>query len=507
MAPVIPTARLPRRAGRVPRGARLHRRLLRGLPEPRFPVGFEGGIDVPAAGGIALKTDHYVPLGAVDAPTLLVSNPYTRGFPWAATFGVAFAEQGFHVVLQSRRGTGGSGGTFALWGDEAEDGHATVAWLRGQDWFTGVLGTVGASAQSHAAAALAQDPPPELRAAVAIVPLHDPHAFFYTGGVLNLENALIASTSMAHEGRMTAAHLMALAKLSRRLRKGVRPDEITGPSFFRDAVAHPDPGDAHWAEAKVTPRVPTCVVSGWQDATLDQAVHEYATLRQAEVPARLVIGPWTHTTALGQGLPDVFDAALAWLRTHLTDEAAEPTSRLRLNIGGTWRDLDSWPGVPDLPPALRGVDVANGLPATLHVDPERPLPSVGGALLSARGGVKRDEKLAQRDDVLVFESEPLGEPVEIAGPVGVRVRLSGHGELFVRLSDVDAGGRSHNVRDGVIRTGGGEVTVPLGAAGHRFAAGHRIRVLIGGPPSPRYAKGGAATFTVAAPPELVFPGR
>ncbi|MFC5181943.1 CocE/NonD family hydrolase [Actinomadura harenae] len=497
MAPVTPTARLPRAAGRVPRGARLHRRLLRGLPEARYPVGFEGGIDVPAADGVPLKTDHYVPLGEGDFPTLLVSSPYTRGFPWAAVFGVAFAEQGFHVVLQSRRGTGGSGGTFHPWQDEADDGHATVTWLRGQDWFTGALGTIGASAQSHASAALAQDPPPELRAAVALVPLHDPHAFFFTGGVLNLENALVASTALSHEGRMTPAHLADLARISRRLRRGLRADEITGPPVLRHAVAHPDPAGAHWTGAKVTPRVPTCVISGWQDVTLDQAVREYETLRGAGTPTRLVVGPWTHTTALGQGLPEAFDAAVTWFRAHLTGEAQEPGAPLRLNVSGEWRDFDTWPGVPDMPTWEHGPE----LPATLRYEPDAAPPSIGGALLSHRAGVKRDDRYAAHQDVLLFETAVLDEPLEIVGVMDVRLRLSGHGDLFVRLSDVDAGGRSHNVADGVARTAGGETSVRLGAVGHRFAAGHRLRLLVSGPPSPRYAKGGAATFTVAAPPE------
>lgn len=125
-----------------------------------------------------------------------------------------------------------------------------------------------------------------------------------------------------------------------------------------------------------------------------------------------------------------------------------------------------------------------------------------GRLLSARGGVRRDERFAKRSDVLVFESAPLSEPVEIIGPVAVRIRLSKPGDLFVRLSDVDGDGRSHNVRDGAVRTGGAEVVVRLGAVGHRFAAGRRVRVVISGLPVPRYAKGGAAPFTVAAPPEI-----
>ncbi|MCP2336795.1 CocE/NonD family hydrolase [Actinomadura rupiterrae] len=556
MAAITPTAdtgRLSRADRRVPRHTRLARRTLRGLPEPRHAVGFEGGIDVPAADGSPLKTDHYFPLDAGDFPTLLVRTPYSRGFPWAAIFGVAFAEQGFHVVLQSARGTGGSGGTFDLWRHDAADGHAAVAWLREQEWFTGVLGTIGASAQSHATAALAQDPPPELRASVALVPLHDPHAFLYTGGVFNLENALIASTTLAHEGRMTPAHVAALVRLARRLRKGVRPDEITEPPFLRDAIAHPDPADPHWTGARVTPRVPTCLVSGWQDVTLDQAVREYESLREAGIAARLVIGPWTHSSALSRGLPEVFDAALAWLRTHLTGETPAPGKPLRLHIADTWRDLDTWPAPPEpartdepeppatsrepahparqrdsrrnttprdpaVPPVQTGAQVSAtargqvvrvdsrgpGLPATLRHDPGRPPASVGGALLSSRGGVREDRRGARHGGALAFESAPLDEPLEVVGAVGVRLRISGNGVIFVRLSDVDERGRSRNVSDGVVRTNGGEAVVPLATTGHRFAAGHQVRVVVSGPPHPRYAKGGATTFTVAAPPEIVY---
>ena len=49
----------------------------------------------------------------------------------------------------------------------AADGLATVAWLREQDWFTGVLATIGPSYLSYVQWALAADPPPELRAMVS----------------------------------------------------------------------------------------------------------------------------------------------------------------------------------------------------------------------------------------------------------------------------------------------------------------------------------------------------
>ena len=81
-----------------------------------------------------------------DFPTVLVRTPYGRGSPWSALYGMGFAEQGFHVLLQSARGTADSGGVFRPWRDDGPDGRATIAWLRRQAWFDGRLGVVGPSA-------------------------------------------------------------------------------------------------------------------------------------------------------------------------------------------------------------------------------------------------------------------------------------------------------------------------------------------------------------------------
>ncbi|MFF5639544.1 CocE/NonD family hydrolase [Streptomyces sp. NPDC012825] len=43
------------------------------------------------------------------------------------------------MVLQSCRGTGGSGGDLHLWRNEAAAGQATTVWLRRPPWFLGVL--------------------------------------------------------------------------------------------------------------------------------------------------------------------------------------------------------------------------------------------------------------------------------------------------------------------------------------------------------------------------------
>jgi uncharacterized protein len=49
------------------------------------------------------------------------------------------------VLIQSVRGTFGSGGVFDAMRDEASDGQDTIAWLREQAWFSGRLATFGAS--------------------------------------------------------------------------------------------------------------------------------------------------------------------------------------------------------------------------------------------------------------------------------------------------------------------------------------------------------------------------
>ena len=92
----------------LPWRVRMARRLGRELPPARCGVAWIPRLEVPGADGMVLLTDHYVPLEDEGQGTILVRTPYGRGFPWAHLYGVAFAEQGFHVLLQSCRGTGGS---------------------------------------------------------------------------------------------------------------------------------------------------------------------------------------------------------------------------------------------------------------------------------------------------------------------------------------------------------------------------------------------------------------
>ncbi|WP_414169941.1 CocE/NonD family hydrolase [Streptoverticillium reticulum] len=492
----------------------------RRLPAGRYGVGWEPGLVVPAAGGSPLVTDHYFPRADGDFPTLLVRSPYGRGVPWSPMYGLLFAEQGFHVVLQSCRGTGGSGGEFVPWRHEAADGQATVSWLREQPWFNGTLGTVGPSYLGYVQWALALDPPPELKAMVVQVGLHDPHAFFHAGGVLHLENALTVGLGMTYQHRGIAPLLKASLRLHRRLRsittaqplRGAHVSALGEVPWLDDVMTHPDAKDAYWrgismAGAADRHKVPTSLIGGWHDVLLDQTLEQYGRLRRAGCEAALLVGPWTHHSALQQGWPEVFAESLAWLRAHLCgDPSGLRSTGVRVHVGGedAWRDLDTWPPAPDVTSWFPTPDghltrqaPTDSVPLrSFRYDPADPTPSLGGPLLSRHAGPRDNSALEVRDDVLTFTGPPLTEPVDVLGPVSAQLSIStdtGHADVFTRLCDVDAQGRSVNVCDGAgrLRTAAQEpsqVSVPMSSTAHRFAAGHRIRWQISAGAHPRYAR-------------------
>ncbi|MFE7403371.1 CocE/NonD family hydrolase [Streptomyces sp. NPDC057557] len=508
-------------AGKPPLSSRMMRATWRGLPAKRHEVGWEPGLAVPAADSSPLMTDHYFPRAEGDFPTLLVRSPYGRGLPWSPQYGLLFAEQGFHVVLQSCRGTGGSGGAFDLWRNEVADGQATVSWLREQPWFNGTLGTVGPSYLGYVQWALALDPPPELKAMVVQVGLYDPYALFHADGALRLENALAVGMGMTYQHQGMGPFLRATLRLQRRLREVTSAQPLRGAyvsalggevPWLDDVMTHPDPKDAYWhgaslAEAAERLSVPTSLITGWHDALVDQTFEQHDRLRQAGCKAALLVGPWTHTSALQQGWPEVFAESLAWLRAHLCADLSglRPTA-VRVHVGGenAWRDLDEWPPAAAATSwyPISGGHLTRQAPTdsepltSFRYDPADPTPSLGGPLLSRTAGPRDNSTLEARDDVLTFTSSPLTEPLDILGPVSARLSIStdtGHADVFVRLCDVDPQGRSVNICDGLGRLRTTErlpsrVTVPMSSTAHRFAVGHRIRWQISGGAHPRYAR-------------------
>jgi uncharacterized protein len=297
------------------------------LPPRTNYVAVQRGLRVPMSDGTTLLADHYLPIVSRPAATVLVRCPYGRGLPFSLLEAQLLAERGYHVLLQSCRGTFGSGGEFEPMRHEAADGQDTVAWLRGQSWFDGRLATYGLSYLGFVQWALAMDPPSELVAAVVHVGPHDFSRSIYRHGVLDLYNYLAWSDLMAHQesiGPVSGA--MRVAGGDRRVRAaldrmpisvGARELLGTGAPWFEVLLEHPQLTDSFWAPMQCGAALdrmsaPTLLVGAWQDIFLGQTLEQYRALAARGVPTRLLVGPWTHQDTLFKGGTAVAES-LAWL--------------------------------------------------------------------------------------------------------------------------------------------------------------------------------------------------
>jgi putative CocE/NonD family hydrolase len=514
--------RTPRPVG--PAAAALSKMLSRAwsLPPQRNFVAIERNVQVPMSDGTVLLADHYLPITSQPAATVLVRCPYGRGAPYSLLQAQLVAERGFHVLLQSCRGTFGSGGQFEPMRREASDGQDTVAWLRGQSWFDGRLATFGASYLGFVQWALALDPPPELVAAVVVVGPHDFSRTAYRNGAFDLYNFLSWSDLIVHQERVNpVGGVVRTVTADRRLRpaldrapvtEGARDLLGTGAPWFETWLEHPELTDPFWAPLQCGAAlerisVPTLLIGGWQDLFLEQTIEQFGALAERGVPTRMLIGPWTHLDTATRAGP-AFIESLAWLERHAGQVPGEPAAghSVRYWVGGAreWRETATWPPVGQPPQrwylgpdgTLSRKEPPGGTPATFRYDPADPTPSVGGAILALNAGARDNRAVEQRPDVLVFTSEPLDEPVEVIGNVTAELHVTRdnpNADLFVRLCDVDQRGRSRNVCDGIVRLTGadplaGTAQVSLIAAAHRFGRGHRLRLQVAGGAHPRFAR-------------------
>ncbi len=502
---------LPRRfAGRA-----LARALRLPAPTHTYTV---SSVNIPMRDGVELVADHYEPAGET-VGTLLVRGPYGRAFPFSLIFAYLHAARGYRVILQSVRGTFGSGGDFEPMAHEVTDGADTVAWLRDQPWFTGRFATIGISYLGFTQWAMLADPPPELAAAVITAGPHDMSASAWGTGSFTVNDFLGWSNLVAHQedpGRIRAGVRQLRAQKSVIRTAAEVPLGAAGRALLGEAATWwekwlkpPEAEDPFWGSLRVPDaldrvEVPVLLLSGWQDLFLPQTLQQYRQLRDRGVEVALTMGPWTHTQLLLAGLSTIARETGDWLDTHVGDRPAEPrSSRVRVFVRGEgWRELPDWPPATAeralyLQPGggLAETSPAAGSSASFRYDPAEPTPTIGGRLLSPDGGYRDDSALTVRRDVLSFTSEVLTEDLCVFGnPVAELAHSSDNPyvDVFVRISDVDAKGRSRNVSDAYRRLDGsardGALTLELDAIAHRFRAGTRIRVLIAGGSHPRFAR-------------------
>lgn len=438
-----------------------------------------------------------------------------------------YAAREYHVLLQSVRGTFGSGGQFVPMVHEADDAADTVVWLREQHWFTGAFGTIGLSYLGYTQWALLSDPPPELAAAVISVGPHDFHESSWGSGSFALNDFLGWSDMMGHQELRSVRRLAYQFRSSRRLSGAVHGvplgsagRQLLGErsTWYESWIEHPDVDDPFWEPMRMTRAldrctVPVLLISGWQDIFVDQTIAQYRHLHSRGVDVAMTIGPWTHDEMVTKATGSAAAETLTWLGSHLARQSIPPRrSPVRIYLTGKrggWADLSDWPPpVTDhtfhLQPSGRlGADApVSGSPTfqheTFRYEPAHPTPTVGGRLLTRQSGYRDDSSLARRADVLSFTSAPLESDLCVCGHPVVELDHRSdnpHFDVFVRISEVDSRGRSQNVSDAFRRFGlqsGTEPDVPirleLDPIAHRFSAGSRIRLLVAGGCHPRFAR-------------------
>jgi putative CocE/NonD family hydrolase len=512
-------------------GARL------GLPPPEVSdVLVERDLRVPMPDGVELLADRYHAGTGGAQPTILMRSPYGRRGFWGLLYGHLFAERGFQVLIQSCRGTFGSGGNFEPFRTERSDGLATLEWLRAQDWFDGRLAMYGGSYLGYVQWAIAEDAGPELKAICTSITSSELRSITYPGEALALESALGWVVAVDEQERAPLGVARAIVLPDRRLRAAFDTLPLGEADWmalgkelphWEEWVRHDQPGDPWWdavdhrdSVGRVT--APDHLIGGWYDLFLPHTIRDYTALVEAGRQPYLTIGPWSHTHPgiSTTAIPE----ALAWFRAHLLGQPdLLRQAPVRVFVLGTreWRDLPGWPP-PGASERRWHLQPAGGLsphpppespPDRYLYDPASPTPSIGGAGMGAVTGPRDNRKLEARPDVLCYTTPPLERDLEVMGRVAVELFVSSSlpfTDFFARLCDVDPAGRSVNVSDALVRVvpgrpaaledGSLRLEIELWPTACRFQRGHRLRLQVSSGAHPRWARnpGSGEPLAVAA---------
>ena len=490
--------------------------------------------------GVRLAADVVRIDDSTRRPVLLLRTPYSRAGARAnGTDMVALARDGWVFVNQDVRGRYDSDGCFTPFHQEIDDGHDSVAWCAAQPWCDGNVATWGGSYVGATQLLCALSAPPALR---AITPMLTASGYnegwCYEGGAMQLgflepwAANFVGTTNDARAAdrrnaqRMIddhdAAYLHPLGsaapqQLFSQFPNWLRPDDTRAWDAVDIAAQH----------HQIT--VPGFHVGGWYDIFCEGTLRNFTGLRAnaanegARRGQRLVVGPWSHFNIF-QRLSAEFDFGphaaavttapemLAWTRRAVASEDVDGGARIFVMGENRWRDMPSWP--PPSTPLRFYLDSMGGanslygdgvlrfsnppeMVADLYrYDPEDPVPTRGG-----RGcgpylptpGPSDQRDVEARNDVLVYSTEPLQQPLTVMGMVTASISFvssAPSADVTVKLVDVHPDGRAFNVVDSVRRTAlvPGEATtveVAVGSTAMVFGAGHRLRVEVSSSNFPR----------------------
>ena len=475
----------------------------------------EQTVMVPMPDGVHLATDLYLPKTKKRVATILVRTTYGRkGF---ANMVLPFlAGKGMALVIQDTRGLHGSEGISSTFIDDPLDGYETVEWIARQPWSNGKVGTAGISALGITQYLMHKKPPPSLTCQhVMAAPESLFHTIVYQGGAVR-----------------------------RALFYGWVMNVQFPPHVLQLILAQVDYNEMwrmlNLGESYADVRVPIMHMTGWYDLYTRGNIEAYMGIRKHGDPAirdkqLLVIGPWTHSGFLGAMSTKVGDLQypdnMKYDIPKIADYFQEcfygkdrnffDGPRVRYYVmgdvddpdapGNTWRQADDWPVPADPTPfylhadGALGTDKPGGADSlSFKDDPFDPVPTLG----SREHGQQRHpvdlRPIEKRDDMLVFTTPPLEQPLEITGHITAKLYFKTDvvdTDFVVRLSDVYPDGRSMLVTDGIARAQRREslservllepgepydIDVEVWPTSIIFNKGHRIRVSVSGTNFPRF---------------------
>ncbi|MDX7952916.1 CocE/NonD family hydrolase [Lichenihabitans sp. Uapishka_5] len=461
-----------------------------------------------------------------------------------------FASQGYAAIRVDMRGSGDSDGVLddEYLPQEQDDALEVIAWLAAQPWCTGAVGMMGKSWGGFNALQVAARRPPALKAIITVCSTDDRFAddIHFMGGCLLNDNLWWGSIMLAYQARPADPAIVGEGWRAQWLE---RLDHMPlWPALWMNHQSR----DAYWRHGSVNEDLgaitcPVLAVGGWADAYTNAVPR---LLEGLSCPRQGLIGPWAHIYPQ-DGVPgpsvDFLGEATRWWDTWLKgqntgimdgpmlrafiEDHRTPTTTLPA-VEGRFVAEPAWPS-PSIADQAWSFGPGRLLPgaaeaATLSIRSPLWTGTTGGEWMGTGvvGEMPADQRL---DDglSLVFDTEPLAADQDVLGFPVVTLELAAdrpHAQLALRLCDVAPDGSSLRISYAVLnldhRDGSAapaplvpgerlQVRVPLKVCGHRFPAGHRIRLAVATACWPLvWPARDAATLTLFTPAcRLVLPVR
>jgi putative CocE/NonD family hydrolase len=494
-------------------------------------------VAVPMRDGVVLRGDLYRPTRDGRFPTLVYRTPYGKHQSGAAIITARKATQrGYAVLMQDVRGRYASGGEFLPYQQEGKDGYDTIEWAAKQPWSTGWVGTYGLSYPGAVQWLAAVENPPSLKAMVPAMTFASPMQFWYSNGVW--DNSWIGwITANIAEDRLAK---LGIRDTISRAERGIctTPKDCSTSATFRRVAPwyfewqkHPA-YDPWWSWADLSDkygRTNAAVLnfSAWYDDAYGPhgAINNYLGLVRARGGprnTRLIMGPWTHGVPRGNrttagersygdfGLIDYDSVVIGWMDEHRLGRPQPDQLPVRTYVFGSnmWINAATWP-LPNTTSDTLHLWAAGGGRWEARATTSGPLPASRSVIVSDpatpvtdeynRAGAHDYRRLTQRDDVVIFESQPLARDKMVVGAMRAELFVSADApdtDIWVKVFDVAPDGTAFNLmtsgldvvrasyrngrrqRELLVPGRVYQITLPDLFAGNTFRKGHRVRVAV-----------------------------